>query len=105
MLSLDALLKAVPSRVRIRVLKIDAQGYDLGIVKSASVQQLARVERIMAETYLPGIARVRYEGVVNELHRDWMPFMEERGFRLENSPRGRGGEFDAVWVRGKKGGR
>jgi len=98
-LSLEALLKAVPSRVEVEMLKTDAQGFDLSVVMSARRETLRRVGRIVSETYLPGVAERRYSGVRNELYRDWMPYMGQVGFRLVNEVHGSDKEFDATWER------
>ena len=98
-LSLEAVLRAVPRRVDVELVKIDAQGFDLEIVKGASRQTLRRVRKIVAETYLPGVAEARYKGVRNELQRDWVPYMRSVGFELQNPTDRVGAEYDAVWVR------
>lgn len=98
-LPLEALLRAVPSDVDIPYLKTDTQGFDLEVVKSASVKSLRRVGKIMSETYLPGIAKVRYRNVRNELGRDWIPYMKKVGFGLTNPTNREMDEYDAVWVR------
>eukprot|EP00177_Eucheuma_denticulatum_P006536 GFKZ01011899.1.p1 GENE.GFKZ01011899.1~~GFKZ01011899.1.p1 ORF type:complete len:301 (-),score=28.54 GFKZ01011899.1:287-1189(-) len=97
-LSLESFLSAVPTDVKIEYLKTDTQGYDLNVIQSASRASLERVGKIMTETYLPGMARSRYEGVRNDLYRDWIPYMQQVGFALTNPPDRNGGEYDAIWV-------
>lgn len=98
------MLKAVPANVEIEFLKTDTQGYDLDVVKSAG-EGIRRVGRIMTETYLRGIEERRYEGVRNDLVRDWVPYMREMGYTLQNPPDYEGDEYDAIWVREKGWGR
>lgn len=98
-LSLEALLRAVPKNVKIPFLKTDTQGFDLAVVKSAKMGSLRRVGKIMTETYLPGIEKVRYQNVKNDLGRDWMPFMKRIGFKLSNPTKKENDEYDAIWIR------
>lgn len=98
-IGLDALLKAIPMEVDIDILKTDAQGFDLDVIKSARRDTLRRVRMIKTETYLPGVAEKRYVGVKNELLKDWIPYMNKIGFRLVNPTKKEGAEYDAVWVR------
>lgn len=85
-LSLQALLDAVPTHMRIAFLKIDAQGFDLNIVRSARMDTLRRVDEILAETYLPRIVGTKFEGVENGLREHWIPYMRSVGFQLTNPP-------------------
>lgn len=98
-LTLEALLQAVPKHVRIPFLKTDTQGFDLEVVKSARRNTLRRVEKIMSETYLPGVERKRYANVRNDLGRDWIPFMKRVGYKLSNPTKKMNDEYDAVWTR------
>lgn len=98
-ISLESVLGAVSKDVVIDMLKTDAQGFDLEIIKSASRETLRRVGKIRSETYLAGVAEKRYDGVKNELVRDWIPYMNNVGFRLTNPTKRIGSEYDAVWVR------
>lgn len=96
-LSLENLLSAIPEHLEIPFLKIDTQGFDLAVVKSASRSKLRRVSKIMTETYLPSSST--YEGVTNELIRDWIPHMRTMGYKLSNPTTRTRGEYDAVWER------
>lgn len=98
-LSLQALLDAVPSNIEIQSLKTDAQGFDLDVVKSASPRSLRRIKKIVSETYLEGIGAARYEGVRNDLERDWVPYMKKVGFKLSNPTKKTNREYDAHWIR------
>ena len=74
---------------------MDAQGFDLEIVKGASRQTLRRVQKIVAKTYLPRVAETRYKGVRNELQRDWVPYMRSVWFELHKPT----DMVGAVWLR------
>lgn len=101
-ISLDTLLKAIPSNVMIPFLKIDAQGHDLAIVKSASKQQLNRIEKIMSETYLTDWAAKAYRNDESNKLDDWIPYMRSMGFSLSNPPsEDAKTQIDAIWVRDK----
>lgn len=96
-LSLEALLRAVPTDIHIPYLKIDTQGFDFNVIKGASLSQLRRIRRIMSETYLLRIGARRYEINENDL-KDWIPYMRKAGYVLTNPPpEGKGGEYDAIW--------
>lgn len=98
-LSLEALLSAVPPHVSIPLLKTDTQGFDFAVIKSASPKSLRRVKKIITETYLTGIERTRYQNVHNDLKKDWIPYMKEVGFELSNPSNRENIEYDAVWIR------
>ncbi|CAE7331595.1 unnamed protein product [Symbiodinium sp. CCMP2456] len=75
--SLSDVLSFLPGRVEI--LKVDAQGADLEVVKSAG-DQLARVDRIVME--LPyEVAHMTYADQTTE--GDTETFLEQAGFRME----------------------
>lgn len=98
-LSLGNLLMAVPSHVSIPLLKTDAQGHDLNIIKSSPIGVLRRVDRIRSEVYLGNIKELRYQGVNNDLE-DWRVYMRKAGYKLmDDAPTGKSREWDATWVR------
>lgn len=105
-LSLGTLLNAIPNNITISLLKTDTQGHDFSVVQSATTQQLQMIEKIISETYLAD-HRHTYQGVQNDLEKDWIPFMSSIGFRLSNPPdslnrkrfEGSKGEYDAVWIK------
>lgn len=84
--SLETILGSVPANVSVPFLKTDTQGYDLAIIKSASKGQLCRVAKIMSETYLPGVSRVRYRNVQNDLSM-WVEHMRRSGTSCRTRPR------------------
>lgn len=97
-LTLGRLLRAIPAGVAIPLLKIDAQGFDLTIIKSADRSALRRVDRVMAEVYENNKNYQLPDGVVNDLHA-WVPHMARMGFALVNVSLPGGGEGDAFFDR------
>lgn len=100
-ISFDTILKAIPKRIAIDYLLVDAQGFDLQIIKSASPQQLRRIPKITSETYLEHFEPT-YQGVENALPQ-WIKYMNSIGYKLENPPPetsdGKWREHNAIWIR------
>eukprot|EP00939_MAST-03C_sp_MAST-3C-sp1_P000582 g582.t1 len=103
MLSLRTVIDAIPSKIRISMLKTDLQGYDFAVVKSAGSVALSRVETILAETRLGTISSyVLPEGVPsNHLVKSWFPYMNANGFVTRNAIEEINGiqEADVLWRR------
>lgn len=99
-ISLNDLLKAIPEHIQIPFLKTDTQGHDLSIIKSASLQQLNRVHKIMSETYVSDWAAGAYQNNESNKLEDWIPYMQSVGFKLSNPPSPDiKTEHDAIWIR------
>jgi len=80
-LSLRNLLDSIPSDVKIDFLKTDMQGHDFAAI-SASGDALAQrqIPRVWTEAWYDDVSS--YQGVHNDLCRDWIPFMESIGYEL-----------------------
>jgi hypothetical protein len=80
-LSLRNVLDSIPSDVKIDFLKTDMQGHDFAAI-SASGDALAQrqVPRVWTEVWYDDVSS--YQGVHNDLCRDWIPFMESIGYEL-----------------------
>lgn len=99
-LSLQSILSAIPPEIKIPLLKTDTQGHDFAVLKSASIKELNRIDKVISETYLSSLSNRVYEGVNNDLEKDWIPYMTIAGFQLTNPPTdGSKSEYDAVWVK------
>ena len=100
-LALQDVLDSIPDSIAISFLKMDLQGYDFEAIQSAG-GSLQRVERIACEVWLGGYCS--YQGVRNDLARDWYPFMKDQGFEYvkgkENYMTHCCQEADALWRRG-----
>ncbi|KAK1863154.1 hypothetical protein I4F81_005716 [Pyropia yezoensis] len=99
-LSLRALLDALPPDVDVPVLQTDAQGYDFVIVRGAG-GSLRRARRVRAEVFRGNPEGVLYHlpaGVSNDFDHDWVPYMAAAGYRLVEAPRDKAWG-DATWER------
>ena len=76
-LTLQDVIQSVPGHISISFVKMDLQGFDFEVVKSAGVDALSRIEWLMCECWLGG--KSSYSGVVNDLARDWYPYMTAAG--------------------------
>ena len=77
-LTLKDIIESIPQSVKIQYIKMDLQGFDYDAIYSAGMA-IQRVDFIMCdhEVWLGG--RVSYDGVRNDLARDWYPHMTSMG--------------------------
>jgi FkbM family methyltransferase len=76
---LENILMAIDPKIKVTHIKIDAQGYDLEVIKSAG-SQLHRFEDIFAEVVIND--DLAYYKDVDNSRRSWMAFMEQNGYEL-----------------------
>jgi FkbM family methyltransferase len=93
-LTLLALLEAIPSNIHIEFLKTDLQGHDYAALLSAG-SMLRRVSRIMSECYAPGTST--YANAHNECDRDIDPLLSRLGFYRIEITASYVNEFDVVY--------
>lgn len=72
-LTLNMVLQSISKDISIDFLKIDAQGHDLEIIKSANPEELRRVPRISTEVFLERREHV-YKNISNSFP-DWIDYM------------------------------
>lgn len=94
-LSMATLLSSIPSTINIKHLKTDMQGFDFAAVSSAG-RNIRRIPEVYAEVY---IGTASYEGVHNDLWKDWEPYMITMGYNRTTNNVKRRGEDNALWVR------
>lgn len=74
-------LNSIPTNVGIDFIKTDMQGHDFAAVSGVGKSLAARgVPRLITEVYLDDTQT--YEGVNNDLCRDWLPYMTSVGYEL-----------------------
>jgi len=80
-LSLRNVLDSIPTDINIDFLKTDMQGHDFAaILPSGDAMAQRKIPRLMTEVYVDDVST--YQGVTNDLCRDWIPFMESIGYEL-----------------------
>jgi len=80
-ISMDQALSLAPAALPIELLKLDTQGMDLKLLRSASKANLARVAAIELEVVKSGCTTL-YIG--QETHLDVTAFLQEQGFKLQS---------------------
>jgi hypothetical protein len=80
-ISMDQALSLAPAALPIELLKLDTQGMDLKLLRSASKANLARVAAIELEVVKSGCTTL-YIG--QETHHDVDAFLQEQGFKLQS---------------------
>ena len=80
-ISIDQALSLAPAALPIELLKLDTQGMDLKLLRSASKANLARVAAIELEVVKSGCTTL-YIG--QETHLDVTAFLQEQGFKLQS---------------------
>ena len=80
-ISMDQALSLAPAALPIELLKLDTQGMDLKLLRSASKANLARVAAIELEVVKSGCTTL-YIG--QETHLDVNAFLQEQGFKLQS---------------------
>ncbi|KOO33791.1 hypothetical protein Ctob_014516 [Chrysochromulina tobinii] len=80
-ISMDQALSLAPAALPIELLKLDTQGMDLKLLRSASKANLARVAAIELEVVKSGCTTL-YIG--QETHLDVDAFLQEQGFKLQS---------------------
>lgn len=80
-ISIDQALRLAPAALPIELLKLDTQGMDLKLLRSASKANLARVAAIELEVVKSGCTPL-YIG--QETHHDVDAFLQEQGFKLQS---------------------
>jgi len=81
-ITLEEVLKLLPKHVRIPLVKVDAQGSDLLVVKSASAH-ISRIERIQVECQDLPVNHERMVYVGQPTKQDFVEFFANKGFVLE----------------------
>lgn len=98
--TLNSILRSISTEISITLLKVDTQGYDFSIIKSACSTQTKRISKIVSETYVGDANYKLYVDVHNDLYKDWIPYMKKIGFVLSNPPNSNSKrEYDAIWLR------
>lgn len=97
--TLEMLLNSIPANVDIVWLKTDMQGYDFQAIQSAGDTLRRRVHRLTTETYVRGTPG--YEGSQNDLEKDWIPYMRNLGYALQNSDKMNGMIKRSTWSKQK----
>ena len=99
-LTLKDVIDRIPGHMSIPYAKMDLQGFDFEAVQSAA-DSLQRIQWLMCECWLGG--KCSYEGVANDLARDWYPYMDGAGFEFvkgkENYVSAHCEEVDVLWKR------
>mmetsp|Transcript_39735 Transcript_39735/g.77779 ORF Transcript_39735/g.77779 Transcript_39735/m.77779 type:complete len:334 (-) Transcript_39735:316-1317(-) len=94
-MSMATLLESIPKTVNIKHLKTDMQGFDFAAVSSAG-RKIRRIPEVYAEVY---VGTASYEGVKNDLWKDWEPYMKSMGYKRTTDNVKKRGEDNALWVR------
>lgn len=96
-ITLDMILASIPDHITIEMLKVDAQGYDLEIIKSAHQDRLRKIPRIYSEVFMP-LRENDYLNISNG-YNEWLKYMKTVGCTLLNVPKNPllGSFLDAKW--------
>jgi FkbM family methyltransferase len=82
LVSLQQVIAAVPLHIPIRLIMTDIQGHDFTAISSAIITITSRqIPYLRTEVSLDGT--FAYPGAMNDLCRDWIPFMEQHGYVFE----------------------
>jgi FkbM family methyltransferase len=97
-ITLTSLLHAIPSTVKVSVLKTDMQGFDFTAIRAAGSALKDKVSHIINEVWLNDVYSYDVE---NDLCRDWLPFMTGLGYTLTTVDAW-GGDADTINTRCEK---
>lgn len=92
-ITLTSLLHAIPSSVKVSLLKTDMQGFDFTAIQAAGSALKDKVSHIINEVWFDDVYSYDVE---NDLCRDWLPFMTGLGYTLTAVDRG--GDWDAATI-------